>query len=146
MTLATNNLYSESFTILKNFINTNLTDPRHRFKKQWVHASLPDLTNKGFDGYPFVVITVGVSETKNAFDINVSNKIFRIILSIYSDEATDVDTLADQLISIFRTQTLTDNLNEFKAKILTASPLTTSIIGGRKIYSRNVNFTGKKRL
>jgi hypothetical protein len=146
MTITNNNLYSESYTILKNFINTNLTDPRNRFKKQWVHASLPDLTNKGFDGYPFVVINMGLNEDEHSFDLNISDKTFRITLSIYSNEPTEVDTLADELVNKFRTKTLTNNLNEFKAKSVTASPLSTSIINGLKIYSRIVNFRGHKRI
>jgi hypothetical protein len=141
MALTYSNLYTESFNQIKNFINGSLTDPRNRFKKNWVHASIPDLTAKGFDGYPFFVINVDLNEQSPSLDIKENERNFRITIGVFSDEATQIDTLADEFLAKFRTV-----LTDFKAKSIGSSSLSTQIINGKKIYYRDIGLLTKKRL
>lgn len=146
MTLTNSNLFTDSYNQLKNFLNTNISDPRNRFKKQWIHASLPNITAKGFDGYPFIVITVDVSENEKSLDRSTSQKVFRILLDIYSDEATDVDAIADEIFSKFKSKTLTDNMADFKSIEMSASPFEYQVLNGKKIHRRSFGIRGLKRI
>jgi len=145
-TITNSNLFSESFSTLKNFINTNIVDPKHRYKKQWIHSSLPDITNRSFDGFPFITIDVDVSEQEKSFDRTISNKIFKAVIGIYSDQSTDVDSISDEMLSKFKDETLTKNLNEFKSIEVASSPFDFDLIGGKKISRRLIGFIGVKKI
>jgi len=146
MVINNQNLYSEAYTILKNFINGNITDPTGRYKKQWIHPSMPNITDQKFDGYPFIVISVDLNETAQAFDKSTSNKVYRALVTIYSDQSTEVDSIADEILSKFKDETLTTNLNEFKSISVASSPFNYEIIGGRKIHKRAIGMIGVKRI
>ena len=146
MAIENNNLFSESFAQLKAFLNTNITDPRHRFKKQWIHASEPNLTDKGFDGYPFMVISMDVGEENHSLERNTSQKTFRATLSAYSEDPDELDTLCDEILQKFRDRTLTDSLSDFRSIEVATSPFVFRVIGGKKIMIRNMGIIGRKRL
>lgn len=146
MAITNSSLYSGSFDEIKNFINTNITDPKRRYKKDWIHPSLPNITSQKFDGYPFIVMTVDVSETNKAFDRSTSNKQFVVRLAIYSDQSLEVDTISDEIISKFKDETLTNSLSSFKSIELSGSPFSFEIIEGRKIHVREVGIRGIIRL
>jgi len=147
MAITTSNLHTESFNIIKNFISDNLTDPRYRFKKNWVHTGIPDINSKGFDGYPFWVIQINLNEEEKSFDRSTSQKVFRALCTVYSKEATEVDTLADEFLSKFKDETLTNSLSEFKSIEVESSEFTTNQdFNGQKIYSRAIGIIGRKRL
>jgi len=146
MTITSTTLLSSAYTEIKNFINTNITDPKSRYKKQWVHATLPNLADDTFDGYPFVVVDVDMSEEDKAFDRSTSVKRYRIRLGVYSEQATEVDSISDQLIAKFKDETLTNSLSEFKSIEIGLSPFDFTMIGGKKISRRFIGLIGRKRL
>lgn len=146
MTLTNSNIFSESYTILKSFLNTNITDPRRRFKKQWIHPSEPNTTAQGYDGYPHIILNVDVSEDNKSFDKSTSNKQFSALLTIESDQATEVDSISDEIFSKMKDETLTDSTSEFKSIELAASGFDFRLVGGRKIHRRQIGLIGRTRL
>jgi hypothetical protein len=142
MTITNSNLFSESYNILKTFLNANITDPKGRYKKQWIHDSMPNVQEVGFDGYPFITLQVDVTESKRAFDNTTSDKTFRALISVYSDQATDVDTISDQVVSKLKAEQAT----ELQVVELSSSPFDFQIVGGRKIKRRILGLRGKLRI
>jgi ABC-type Fe3+ transport system substrate-binding protein len=140
------NIYTEGYRLIKEFLNNNLSDPRNRFKKNWIHASSPDVTSKTFDGYPFVTIKLDISNRKNSLQIKTSEDFLRIQVVIYSDEPTELDNLSNELFEKLNDKTLTYNLNEFKSKSIAGSDMAVTIVNSKKIFSRVFNITAKLRL
>jgi len=140
------NLFSEPFNIIKNFLVKNITDPRGRYKTNFIHASMPQINNKGFDGYPFIIISNDVSEDGDnmSMDGQTSNKIFRIQLRIMSDQPTHIDSISDQIGEKFKDEAL---LTEFGAKELASSPIDWDLdVNGKKILFRNIGFIFQERI
>lgn len=146
MTLTSSNIFSDAYSQIKAFIDTNIDDPKNRYKKQWVHPAEPNITSQRFDGYPFIVVNVDVSEDMKSFDRSTSNKTFRILLSVYSDEATQVDSVSDEIISKFKDETITDSMADFKSIEVASSPFVMFVLGGKKIYRREIGMMGVKRI
>jgi hypothetical protein len=146
MAITKSNIYTEGYRIVKDFLNNNLSDPRKRFKKSWIHASTPDVTSKVFEGYPFLTCKLNVSQQNNSLDIVTAEDLFKIQVIVYSDESTDVDNLSSELFSKINNKTLTYNLNELKAKVLSSSDIVTTMVNSKKIYSRVFQITAKIRM
>lgn len=143
MTLSQTNLYSESYSILKSFIEDNITDPRGRFKANWIHPSLPNINEKSFDGYPFITLQLDVNENTKAFDRS-SEKEFRVLIICYSPDATDIDTICDGIVSNMVNET---KLTEFDVTELNSSAFNWTLDqNGRKIMWRTLNLILRKRI
>jgi len=143
MTITNSNLYSESYNILKNFIKNNITDPRNRYLKDWIHASMPNVNARGFSGYPFIVLTIDISEENKSFD-RTSDKTFRILFAVYSDEATEVDSISDEIYNNLIDET---KLREFQVKDLGSSSFEWDLDQkGKKIVRRMIGVIAKKRI
>ena len=139
------NLFSESYNSVKSFLNeiTGL-DPRNRFKANFIHASMPNINQKGFDGYPFIILTINTSEENKSFDSSVSDKIFRVLLGVYSDDPSQVDSMSDLIISNLKDTT---KLTGFQVKELSNSPMAWNMDEhGKKISFRNCAFIGRSRI
>lgn len=146
MTLSNSNIFSESYSILKSFLDTNITDPRRRFKKQWIHPSEPNTTAQSYDGYPHIILTVSVSENNKAFDKSTSNKEFTAFITVESDQATEVDSISDEIFSKMKDETLTDSTSELRSIELASSDFDYRLVGGRKIHRRQIGIVGVTRL
>jgi hypothetical protein len=146
MALTNSNLFSESYGIIKKFIDTNISDPKNRYKKQWVHPTMPNITDNRFDGYPFIVVEVDMNEESKSLDRSTSNKVFRALLSVYSDDAAQVDSIASEVLQKFKDETLTNSLKEFKSMEIASSPFGFEILGGKKISRRLIGLIGVKRI
>jgi len=146
MTIQTSNIYTEGYKIVKDFLNANISDTRKRFKKNWIHASPPDVTAKGFDGYPFITIKHNNSQQRRSLNWTTYQNNFRIQIAIYSNEATDVDTLSDELYDKMNNKSLSVNLNSLSVKNISSSDVTATVVNGVKIYSRVFVITAKFRL
>lgn len=133
------NLFSEPFNLIKEFIRENINDPRKRFKKQWVHASFPNVASQSFNGYPFIVLSINLNEKNPSFD-QTHIKEYRILFSIYSDENTEVDNIADEIMSKIR------NLTNIQVITLASSNYTYNVIEGKKIINRQIGLIGKVRI
>lgn len=145
MTLTNANLYSEGYTLVKNFLNGIAgLDPKDRAKANWIHATPPSVNGKAFDGYPYMVLRVDVSEDKKSFNPAVSEKIFRVLISVYSNEPTDIDTICDSINSALKTET---NLTDFGSKEISSSPFQWDTDDhGKKICFRNLGFIMRSRI
>jgi len=143
MTITNANIFSESYSEFKSFLG-KITDPRSRYKANWIHSSMPNINQKGFDGYPFIILKVNVGEDKFALDTRVSSRIFRVLISIWSPESTEVDTISDSLLNNLKTET---NLTEFDIVTMDSSPLDWDLDkNGKKILFRSINLIARKRL
>lgn len=145
MSLTNSNLYTESYKKIKEFLLTiNGIDPRNRYKGNIVHASMPNINQKGFDGYPFIVLKIDVSEENKSFDSEISNKIFRIILGVYSDDPSQVDTISDSIVNNLKDMT---KLTDFQVKELSSSPMAWNMDEhGKKISFRNIGIIARSRI
>jgi len=144
MAITNSTLFSGSFNAVETFLKDNISDPRSRYKKHWIHSSMPNVNSKGFNGYPFIVIRIDVGEENKSFDVSTSNKVFRILLSVYSDEATEVDSVSDEILSLFKDET---KLTDFKAREVSTSPINYDFdINGKKIIFRNIGIIARSRI
>ena len=145
MALTNSNVFAESYSIVKTFIESiSGMDPRSRFKSNYIHASMPHVNNKGFNGYPFIILQTSLSENTKTFDVTTSEKEFNVLLTIYSDQATEVDTMADLLHSNFKDET---KLTEFKAREIASSGFNWNMDeNGKKIHNRAIGFIMKVRI
>lgn len=142
MALSNSNLFSESYSILKSFLQNNIRDPKRRFKANWIHPSMPNVNAKGFDGYPFIVVRTDASEDMKSFD-RTSQKTFRATITIYSDDASQVDTISNSIYANIQAS----DLEEFKAIELSGSPLDFNLdMNGKKIIYRTIGLICRSRL
>ena len=140
------NLFSEPFDIIKNFLKNNITDPRARLKVDWLRSSMPLVTNKGYPGYPIIIIRNDVGEDLNnsSMEAEISNKIFRVQLRVMSDQATDIDSISDEITANFKKE---DKLTEFGGKELSSSPIDWDMdMNGKKVLFRNIGLILQERI
>ena len=144
MTITQSNLFSQSYSELSDFLKENITDPRARYKSNWVHASRPNINSKGFSGYPYMIVTIDVNEDKKSNDGVTSEKTFRAIIQVISNESTEVDTISDSIVGIIKDE---DKLTSFKSRTIASSPFSWNFDDkGTKIYARNIGFIGRVRI
>jgi len=145
MAIDRTNLYSESFEIIENFLKENIHDPKNRFKKRWVYASMPNVTAKEFDGYPFIVATTNMSSGRSSINMQTEQVNIRVILDVYADDSAHLDNVCSQIYDKFK-EDLENDLGEFKGKQLSDSPQDYVLVNGRKVYTRSIGIVGKLRL
>jgi len=144
MALTNANLYSQSFDIVESFLKDNLSDPKDRYKANWIHASFPNINSKGFEGYPFITLKINLFEDNPVFDRDKTQKNFRAIITIYSDQPTEIETISDDIAELFRDRT---KLIDFKARELTSSPISWTLDQkGKKVLFREINIDLKVRI
>ena len=145
MALTNNNLFSESYNTIKAFLNgISGLDPRGRYKANWIHASMPNINQKGFDGYPFIVLKINVGEENKSFNSAISDKVFRIEFDVYSDDPSQVDTISDSIVGGLKDVT---KLTDFSVKDISSSPINWNIdFNGKKISFRIINVIGRSRI
>jgi len=147
MVLNNSNLFSESFNQIEAFLKTNISDPKNRHKKRWIYSSEPFVNDKGFKGYPYIVISIDMTEDTRSFDRSTSNKTFRVLLTVRAKDSSKLDTISDEIISKFRDETLTDSLSDFKTISIDTTPFETSLDqNGEKVVSRLIGLVGEKRI
>jgi len=144
MTITNANLFSNSYNAIKTFLNgISGLDPRNRYKANWIHPSRPNINEKGFDGYPFIILKSEVLEKRKTFDNN-SEKVFRVIIEVYSDDASQVDTISDSIISNFQDET---KLTDFSSREHTSSPITYTLdLNGKKITYRMIGLIFRSKI
>jgi len=144
VTITNANLFSESYNAVETFLKDNLTDPRDRYKTNWIHASMPRITAKGFEGYPFIILTVDVREDRKSFDTDISQKIFIAKISIYSDQPTDIESVSDEIGELFRDET---KLTDFDARAFNNSPISWTLDqNGKKVLFRDITLNLRSRI
>jgi hypothetical protein len=145
MAITNETLFTNSYSAVKSFLNgISGLDPRGRFKANWIHSSMPNINEKGFDGYPFIILTMNIGENKPSFDVRISQKIFRVLISIYSSESTDIDNISDTLFENLKDET---KLTDFQIINLESSPFSWDLDrNGKKILFRNINIVARSRI
>ena len=105
---------------------------------------MPNLNDKGFNGYPFIVLRSDVEEDMKSFDRDTSNKVFRITIQIYSNEPTEIDTMSDLIMNNFKDET---KLTDFPSREISNSPINWDLdLNGKKILYRTIGLIFKTRL
>lgn len=140
------NLFSKPFNLIRDFLRSNVTDPRGRFKADWLRSSMPLITSKGFPGYPFIIIRNDVGEDPNSLSMaaETSNKIFRIQLRIMSDQPSEIDSISDEITEKFKDE---DKLTDFGGKELSSSPIDWDMdLNGKKVLFRNIGLIFQERI
>ncbi len=145
ITITNANLFSESFNSVKAFLESiSKLDPRGRYKANWIHNSMPNINDKRFDGYPFIILKINVGEKNKSLDSSISDKVFRVLLGVYSNEPTEVDTISNSIVSNLKDKT---KLTNFQAKEISDSPMAWDMdMKGKKISFRNIGFIGVSRI
>lgn len=145
MTLSNSNLHSESYSVVESFLSgISGLDPKNRFNANLVHASMPNINAKGFDGYPFLILRVNVSENDKAMDITISQKIFKVLLSVHSEDASQLDAMCDKIYSASKDET---KLTDFQAKEMSSSDISYNLDEhGKKVLFRNIGFIMRSRI
>lgn len=144
MTITNSNLFSESYNLIETFLKDNLTDPRSRYKTNWVHASMPHVNSKGFAGYPFIILTINIREDQKSFDPDKSQKTFIVKLSVYSDQPTDIESVSDEIGNLFRDET---KLTDFSARDLDNTPIGWTLDqNGKKVLFRDITLILRSRI
>ncbi len=145
MVISNANIFSESFRLLENFLkDISGLDPRNRYKAKWIYSSFPEINSKGFNGYPMIVLRVDPADGNPSHDRTISEKTFRVLISVYSNEASDVDSIADKIFDNLKDET---KLTDFKAKELSNSPIDWDLdVKGKKIIFRNIGMILKVRI
>ncbi len=138
------NLFSASYKAVETFLKNNLTDPRNRYKTNWIHASMPHPNSKGFAGYPFIILTINVREDRKSFDNDKSQKTFTAKISVYSDQPTDIEGVSDEIGELFRDET---KLTDFNARDIDNSPISWTLDqNGKKVLFRDINLILRSRI
>ncbi len=138
------NLFSASYNAVESFLKNNLEDPRNRYKTNWIHASMPHPNSKGFAGYPFIILKINVSEDRKSFDPDKSQKTFTAMISVYSDQPTDIESVADKIGELFRDET---KLTDFNARDINNSPISWTLDqNGKKVLFRDINLILRSRI
>jgi len=144
MTITNENLFSKPYDLVETFLKDNLTDPRSRYKVNWIHASMPHINAKGFEGYPFIILTINLREDEKSFDPSKSQKTFTAKISVYSDQPTDIESISDEIGQFFRDET---KLTDFKAKDINNSPLNWTLNqNGKKVLFRDISLILRSRI
>lgn len=143
MAIGNDNLWSGTYSTLKTFLEANLVDPRRRFKSNWVHPGPVNISAKGFDGFPFVILRVDYSDSNPSINLNTTTKEATIVFEVVSDSATEVDTWSDEIYNDIKTE---GKLDEIKGKMVQSSPIDRFVDeNGKKVYSRVITMTGRFR-
>lgn len=144
MAITNENLFSESYNAVETFLKDNLTDPRNRYKTNWIHASMPHPNSKGFAGYPFIILAINVREDKKSFDNDKSQKTFTAKISVYSDQPTDIESVSDKIGKLFRDES---KLTDFNSRDIDNSPISWTLDqNGKKVLFRDINLTLRSRI
>ena len=143
MAITNTTLFSASFDAVEAFLKDNLTDPRNRYKVNWIHASMPDINAQSFSGYPFITLQINLFEDMPSFG-SAKRKNFRAIIIIYSNEPTDIESVCDDIAELFRDET---KLTDFKARELSSSPINWTLdMKGKKVLFRELNLDLRIRI
>lgn len=144
MTITNANIYSESYAVVKAFLESiSGLDTKSRYKKTWIHSSMPNINDKGFSGYPFIIIDIDIAEDNRAFGRG-SDKVFRIIIDVYAKDANNIDTIADSIYSNLTDET---KLTSFHITSLDNSPLNWLLdTKGQKILNRKIGIMARRRV
>lgn len=143
MTIDNTTLFSSSFDAVETFLKDNLTDPRNRYKVNWIHASMPNINAQSFSGYPFITLQINLFEDNPSFG-NKNQKNFRAVIIVYSNEPTDIESICDDIAELFRDET---KLTDFKARELSTSPISWTLDQkGKKILFREIDLDLRVRI
>ena len=142
MTITNSTLFSASYDEVETFLKT-ITDPKSRYKVNWIHASMPNINARSFEGYPFIVLRIRVNENTKSFDNSTSEKNFNAIISVYSDQPTDIEKVGDSIFAGFKSSTALT----FGVRSMDASPINWTLDQkGKKVLFREITLNLRSRI
>jgi len=142
--LSNSNLFSKSYDLVETFLKNNITDPKSRYKVNWIHASMPKVNAQSFEGYPFITLKINVDETNPVFDRDKTQKNFRVFITIYSDQPKEIESICDEIGELFRDR---NKLTDFSARDITASPINWTLDqNGKKVLFREIQLNLRSRI
>ena len=142
MTITNATIFSASYDEVETFLKT-ISDPKSRYKVNFIHASMPQLNGRNFAGYPFMVLRIRVNEDIKSFDNSTSEKNFRAIVTIYSDQPTDIEEVSDSIFAGFKSSTALT----FGVRSLESSPINWTLDQkGKKVLFREVTLNLRSRI
>jgi len=105
---------------------------------------MPHVNSKGFKGYPFIILTINIREDMKSFDPDKSQKNFIVKISVYSDQPTDIESVSDEIGSLFRDET---KLTDFSARDLDNVPISWTLDqNGKKVLFRDITLILRSRI
>jgi len=135
---------SEIWKILKDFIESNISDPKNRHQVSLVHSGelKPAATN--FIGYPYIRLTPVVFGEETKTNSGVLWKEFTTTIMVYGTDYPTVDRLFDDLINLFTSTESQYNLSKqgISHYIITNYDLDERTIDGKDVIIKQFNLKG----
>lgn len=143
MVLTTTNLYSETRTIVKNLINSNVTDPKigsTSSRRRWIYREFPDTTSRDFKGFPIIVLkSPDINDEVLTLNQTFRDNLFTFEIEVYAefnDANARVDSISDQVANaILSNQDSLASSGLFNANF-ESSPFVSATEDGKQLSAR----------
>jgi len=155
MTVSSDNLYSESWTVFRDWLKDNLTDPvtgSLSSTRKWIYNVMPEIKDRNFAQYPFIVVgDSSIGDEAMSFGIGKQELTFSFPITIYvrkadnKYDANQLDTISDELRYKLKKNTDLEVLG-LRNPIIEDSPKDEIVIASEKIISRTFGITFKNVL
>ena len=155
------NLFSEARNNVVDLITANITDPvtsPSQFRK-FIYSRQPDAKSSDFSGYPYIIINpsdLSLSET-GSLDNKTKTATWNIEIEVVTSDRgygsndgkglSHMDSISDQLVSIFASQTNKRTLRNNGIAFATpeSTPVNTNTIHNELVYERSFMYSFKSR-
>lgn len=149
MVVTYSNLFSESQTQLKNFLKTNLTDPKSRYKKDFVLSQkviYPSAVD--FVGYPYVVVeSTELGEPEYSNDRTVAFVDTENVIGVYSSDLAYRDSVSNQIFQLLNDRSNRDTLYAQGLRLVRITRLVDEeILEGKRIFVARFTVMAKERM
>ena len=145
MAVSSTNLYSETWTTVRDLIEDNVTDPKTNLAsspRKWVYTNFPDLSTRGFTGFPLIIVNP-VEITDGYLLLNDTQREDSPLVKVEVwDEFTNgmggLDSLSNSMISTLRKAssiTTLQTANLFYPKI-SSSNVVDTVVDNKRLLSR----------
>ena len=148
MAVAQTTLFSSSFSVIYNLLNSNVVDPISSTRNaspstKWIFSAYPAADIElGKIKYPIIIIEpIDASWENFTFTKNMTS--LGISITIYSNTASRLDSIFDSVNAVMdakRQYLKTQNITEVK---LDSSSTDFVMHGGVRVHYRNANYSGK---
>ena len=100
MTITNETIRVDMFSTIYNVLNSKVIDPDAR-NKQWIFTTVPPITAPNFVGFPILVINKAkIKKSFEVFDNSYSDKSTPVIITVYSTNSANLDSLSDSVDKI----------------------------------------------
>lgn len=155
MPVTTTTLYSGSRDIVKDFIDSNTTDPKtgqKNSRRRWIYREQPDTTSGDFRDYPIIVL----NSPDIGDDVITLNQLFRDdiftfeieIFAEFNDVNARVDSISDEIVGAILSETGQNTLNSngLVNPNIDSSPFSLTTQDGKLLSGRLIRLELSKEL